>query len=64
MDISNLKSNKQLEYVYISPVFFENGEIIILKKGFPYISDYDEETLFQNFSKRQIKKYKKGKPIN
>jgi len=64
MDISNLKSNKQLEYVYISPVFFENGEIIILKKGFAYISDYDEETLFQNFSKRQIKKYKKGKPIN
>ena len=64
VNISNLKTNEQLEYVYVSPVFFENGEIIILKKGFSYISDYDEETLFQNFSKRQIKKYKKGKPID
>ena len=64
MNISNLKTNEQLENVYVSPRFFENGQTIILKKGFPYISDYDEETLFQNFSKRQIKKYKKGKPID
>lgn len=64
VNISNLKTNEQLENVYVSPRFFENGQTIILKKGFPYISDYDEETLFQNFSKRQIKKYKKGKPID
>tara|TARA_B110000444_G_C18802168_1_gene578000 strand:- start:546 stop:1475 length:930 start_codon:yes stop_codon:yes gene_type:complete len=64
VNISNLKNNEQLEYIYVSPVFFENGETIVLKKGFPYISDFDEETLFQNFSKRQIKKYKKGKPID
>jgi hypothetical protein len=64
VNISSLKTNEQLENVYVSPGFFENGEIIILKKGFPYISDYDDETLFQNFSKRQIKKYKKGKPID
>jgi len=31
-----------------------------LKKDFFYESDYDDKTLFQNLSKRQIKKYKKG----
>jgi len=64
LKISSLTSNKQLELVYITPNFFENGKTIVLKKGFPYLSDYDEETLFQNFSKRQIKKYKKGKLID
>ena len=28
------------------------------------MSDFDEGTLFQNFSKRQTKRYKKGKPID
>lgn len=64
LKISSLKSNKQIESVYITPHFFENGKTIILKKGFPYMSDFDEGTLFQNFSKRQTKRYKKGKPID
>ena len=32
VNISNFKTNEQLENVYVSPVFFENGETIILKK--------------------------------
>ena len=58
--ISNISSNSKIENVYITPSFYQNGETVILKKDFFYESDYDDKTLFQNLSKRQIKKYKKG----
>ena len=61
--LSNLSKNNQTEVVYITPTFYQNGESVKLKKDFFYESDYDDKTLFQNLSKRQIKKYKKGNLI-
>tara|TARA_Y100001934_G_C12170485_1_gene686472 strand:- start:57 stop:983 length:927 start_codon:yes stop_codon:yes gene_type:complete len=61
--LSSLSKNNQTEIIYITPTFYQNGESIKLKKDFFYESDYNDKTLFQNFSKRQIKKYKKGNLI-
>lgn len=61
--LSSLSKNNQTEIIYITPTFYQNGESIKLKKDFFYESDYDDKTLFQNLSKRQIKKYKKGSLI-
>ena len=62
--LSNLKSSNQTENIFITPTFINDNKKIKLQKGLSYTSDYNEETLFQNFSKKQVKKYKKGKPIN
>ena len=61
--LSSLSKNNQTEIIYITPTFYQNGESVKLKKDFFYESDYDDKTLFQNLSKRQIKKYKKGNLI-
>jgi len=61
--LTSLSKNDQTEVIYITPTFYQNGESVNLKKDFFYESDYDDKTLFQNLSKRQIKKYKKGKLI-
>ena len=61
--LSNLFQNNQIENVYVTPTFYQNGESVKLKKDSFYESDYNDKTLFQNFSKRQIKKYKKGSLI-
>jgi hypothetical protein len=61
--LSSLFKNNQTEVIYITPTFYQNGESVNLKKDFFYESDYDDKTLFQNLSKRQIKKYKKGNLI-
>ena len=58
--LSNLSKNNQTEVIYITPAFYQDGGPVKLKKDFFYESDYDDKTLFQNLSKRQIKKYKKG----
>lgn len=61
--LSSLFKNDQTEVIYLTPTFYQNGESVNLKKDFFYESDYDDKTLFQNLSKRQIKKYKKGNLI-
>ena len=61
--LSSLFKNDQTEVIYITPDFYQNGESVKLKKDFFYESDYDDKILFQNLSKRQIKKYKKGNLI-
>ena len=58
--MSNISTNSEVEDIYITPLFYQNGEAVKLKKEFFYESDHDDKTLFQNLSKRQIKKYKKG----
>ena len=63
LKLSSLFKNNQIENIYLTPNFYQNGESIKLKKDFFYESDYDDKTLFQNLSKRQIKKYKKGNLI-
>ena len=60
LKLSSLFKNDQVENIYITPTFFQNNESVELKKDFFYESDYNDKTLFQNLSKRQIKKYKKG----
>ena len=61
--LSSLSKNNQTVIIYITPTFYQNGESVKLKKDFFYESDYDDKTLFQNLSKRQIKKYKKSSLI-
>ena len=63
LKLSNLYEKNQIENIYITPTFYQNGGAVKLKKDFFYEADYDDKTLFQNFSKRQIKKYKKGSLI-
>ena len=61
--LSSLSTSSQTEVIYITPAFYQSGESVKLRKDFFYESDYDDKTLFQNLSKRQIKKYKKGNLI-
>ena len=61
MDLNNYKL---LEMVFIDPVFFHENDKAALVLNALYESDFNEATLFQNFNKRQIKNYKKGKLIN
>ena len=50
--------------VFIDPVFFHKNNNSALDFNALYESDFNEATLFQNFNKRQIRNYKKGKLIN
>ena len=61
--LSSLSTSSQTEVIYITPAFYQSGESVKLRKDFFYESDYDDKTLFQNLTKRQIKKYKKGNLI-
>lgn len=61
MDLNNYKL---LEMVFIDPVFFHKNNNAALDFNALYESDFNEATLFQNFNKRQIRNYKKGKLIN
>ena len=49
VNISNLKTNEQLENVYVSPRFFENGQTIILKKDFHIFQTTMKKLYFKIF---------------
>ena len=53
----NIKSS-DVEIVYITPKFFINGNVTVLKNMNPYKVDFTEKVLFKEMRKREIKKYK------
>ncbi len=53
----NIKSS-DIEIVYITPKFFINENIEVLKNMESYIVNFTDKVLFKEMRKREIKKYK------
>jgi hypothetical protein len=53
----NIK-NSDIEIVYITPKFFINENIEVLKNMQSYIVNFTDKVLFKEMRKREIKKYK------
>ena len=59
--LNNIKSS-DIEINYITPKFYINGDIKELKNRERFEVDYNEDVLFNEMRRREIKKYKSKKP--
>ncbi len=59
--LNNLKSS-DIEINYITPKFYINGDIKELKNREIFEVDYNEDVLFKEMRRREIKRYKNSKP--
>ena len=59
--LNNIKSS-DIEINYITPNFYINGDIKELKNRERFEVDYNEDVLFNEMRRREIKKYKSKKP--
>ena len=51
-----------IEINYITPKFYINGDIKELKNRERFEVDYNEDVLFKEMRRREIKRYKNPKP--
>ena len=58
----NIIKSSDIEINYITPKFYINGDIKELKNRERFKVDYDENILFKEMRKREIKRYKSSKP--
>jgi len=58
--LNNIKSS-DIEINYITPKFYINGDIKELKNGERFEVDYNEDVLFKEMRRREIKRYKNSK---
>ena len=56
--LNNINSSDDYKILYLTPKFFQNGELIELKNGNNYKVQFDEKTLYMEMRKREIKKHK------
>ena len=54
--------SSDIEINYITPKFYINGDIKELKNRERFEVDYNEDVLFNEMRRREIKKYKSKKP--
>ena len=59
--LRNISTSDDYEILYLTPEFFQNGELIELKNGNNYKVQFDEKTLYKEMRKREIKKHKASK---
>jgi hypothetical protein len=66
-EIKNLKKqnlkNRKNRYAFVTPYFLTNNGIEQLKNRNKYVVNFDKETLLQEFTRREKKKYKKNPEI-
>ena len=58
---NRIKSSSDIEINYITPKFYINGDIKKLKNKEKFEVDYNEDVLFKEMRKREIKKYNNSK---
>ena len=61
ISLNRIKSSSDIEVNYITPKFYINGDIKKLKNKEKFEVDYNEDVLFKEMRKREIKKYNNSK---
>ena len=61
ISLNRIKSSSDIEINYITPKFYINGDIKKLKNKEKFEVDYNEDVLFKEMRKREIKKYNNSK---
>ena len=61
ISLNRIKSSSDIETNYITPKFYINGDIKKLKNKEKFEVDYNEDVLFKEMRKREIKKYNNSK---
>ena len=61
ISLNRIKSSSDIETNYITPKFYINGDIKKLKNKEKFEVDYNEDVLFKEMRKREIKKYNNPK---
>ena len=59
--LNNIKSS-DIEINYITPKFYINGDIKELKNRERFEVDYNEDVLFKEMRRKEIKRYKNSEP--
>ena len=57
--LNSVKSSSDIEINYITPQFYINGEIKKLKNRERFEVDYNDDILFKEMRKKEIKKHRK-----
>ena len=61
ISLNRIESSSDIETNYITPKFYINGDIKKLKNKEKFEVDYNEDVLFKEMRKREIKKYNNSK---